>query len=412
MSADRSNHRFNLSAAALKYRELTLFFILAIAIGGVAAFFKLGQREDPDFAFRAMVVRTLWPGATAEQVDRQVTDRIEKILQETPSFKWTRSYSKPGESLIILELLDTAAPKDVPGIWYQVRKKVGDIRHTLPAEALGPFFNDEFGDVFGSIYAFTADGYTHSELRERVERVRQELLRLPNVAKIELIGVQEDKIYIELSTKKLASLGIDPAAIGQALQAQNAIVSPGSVETKESSVALRVTGQLDSVKAVSDLLLRVNGQNSAQTLRLGDIATVTRGYADPPISFMRSRGKPGIGLAVSMIASGDVLQLGDRPQADDGAAEVRPASGHRVRAGFRPTRRREGFGRRVHALAAGGRGDRAGGLVPVPRCAHRTGRCAHDSTGARSDFPCDALLFDRPAPHLHGRADHFARPAG
>lgn len=301
-----SGSRFNLSAAALEYRELTLFFILAIAIGGVAAYFQLGQREDPDFAFRAMVIRTMWPGATTEQVDRQVTDRIEKKLQETPHFKWTRSYSKPGESLIVLELLDIASPKDVPEIWYQVRKKVGDIRQSLPAEAIGPFFNDEFGDVFGSIYAFTADGFTHSELRDYVERVRQELLRLPNVAKIELIGIQEDKIFVELSTKKLASLGIDPTLIGQALQVQNAIASPGSVETKDSAVSLRVSGQLDSVKAVSDLLLRANGQ----TFRLGDIATVSRGYADPPVSYMRSRGKPAIGLAVSMIASGDVLQLG------------------------------------------------------------------------------------------------------
>ncbi len=301
-----SQDRFNLSAAALRYRELTLFFILAIAIGGVAAYFNLGQREDPDFAFRAMVIRTMWPGATTEQVDRQITDRIEKKLQETPYFKWTRSYSKPGESLIILELLDTSAPKDVPAIWYQVRKKVGDIHQALPAEAIGPFFNDEFGDVFGSIYAFTADGYSHSELRDHVERVRQELLRLPNVAKIELVGVQDDKIFVELSTKKLASLGIDPSAIGQALQVQNAVVSPGTVETKESSVSLRVSGQLDSVKAVSDLLLRAGGQ----TIRLGDIATVTRGYADPPVSYMRSRGKPAIGLAVSMVATGDVLQLG------------------------------------------------------------------------------------------------------
>ncbi len=301
-----SASRFNLSAAALEYRELTLFFLLAIAIGGVAAYFQLGQREDPDFAFRAMVIRTLWPGATTEQVDRQITDRIEKKLQETPYFKWTRSYSKPGESLIVLELLDVAAPKDVPEIWYQVRKKVGDIRQALPAETIGPFFNDEFGDVFGSIYAFTADGFTHSELRDYVERVRQELLRLPNVAKIELVGVQDDKIFVELSTKKLASLGIDPTIIGQALQVQNAIASPGSVETKENSVSLRVSGQLDSVKAVSDLLLRANGQ----TFRLGDIASVTRGYADPPVSFMRSGGKPAIGVAVSMVASGDVLQLG------------------------------------------------------------------------------------------------------
>ena len=303
-------NRFNLSAAALKHRELTLFFLLAIALGGIGAYFQLGQREDPDFAFRAMVIRTLWPGATAEQVDRQITDRIEKKLQEVPYYKFTRSHSKPGESLIILELQDTSKPKDVPAIWYQVRKKVSDIRATLPAEAIGPFFNDEFGDVFGSIYAFTADGFTHSELRDYVERVRQELLRLPNVAKIELLGVQEDKIYIELSTKKLASLGIDPALIAQALAAQNAIVSPGSVETRDSSVALRVSGQLDSVAAVAGLLLRVAGPGGAQTLRLGDIATVTRAYVDPPVAKIRFGGKEAIALAVSMIANGDVLRLG------------------------------------------------------------------------------------------------------
>ncbi len=304
---EESGGRFNLSAAALKYRELTLFLLLAIAVGGVAAYFQLGQREDPDFTFRAMVIRTLWPGATAEQVDRQITDRMEKKLQETPYYKWTRTYSKPGESLIILELLDTAAPRDVPEIWYQVRKKLGDIRHTLPAEAIGPFFNDEFGDVFGSIYAFSADGFTLSELRDYVERVRQELLRLPNVSKIDLIGVQDDKIYVELSTKKLAALGIDAQAIGQALAGQNAVVSPGSVETKEASVQLRVTGQLDSLRAVSDLMLRVN----TQSFRLGDVATVKRGYADPPVFTMRFKGKEAIGLAVSMTRNGDVLKLGE-----------------------------------------------------------------------------------------------------
>ena len=301
-----SDARFNLSALALKHRELTLFFLIVVALGGIAAFFQLGQREDPDFTFRAMVIRTLWPGATAEQVDRQITDRIEKKLQEAPYYKWTRSHSKPGESLIILELLDTAAPKDVPEIWYQVRKKLGDIRHTLPPEAQGPFFNDEFGDVFGSIYAFTADGFTLSELRDYVERVRQELLRLPDVAKIELIGVQEDRIFVELSTKRLAALGIDPQLIGQALAAQNAIVAPGSVETRETSVSLRVTGQLESVRAVADLLLRAGGQ----TIRLGDIATVARGYADPPVATMRFRGREALGLAVSMTRDGDVIKLG------------------------------------------------------------------------------------------------------
>ncbi len=306
-----SEDRFNLSAAALRHRELTLFFLLAIAIAGAASYFRLGQREDPDFTFRAMVIRTLWPGATAAQVDRQVTDRIEKKLQETPYFKWTRSYSKPGESLIVLELLDTAPAADVPEIWYQVRKKVGDIRQALPPEALGPFYNDEFGDVYGSIYAFTADGFTLSELRDYVEYVRQEVLRLPNVAKAELIGVQEDRIFVEISSKRLAALGVDAQAIGQALAAQNAIVSPGSVETRDNSVALRVSGQLDSVQAVSDLRLRAAGQNGGQTFRLGDIARVTRGFADPPVSQMRFRGKEALGLAVSMLRNGDVLKLGE-----------------------------------------------------------------------------------------------------
>jgi multidrug efflux pump len=298
---------FNLSAAALKYRQLTLFFLIVIAIGGIGAFFNLGQREDPDFTFRAMVIRTLWPGATAEQVDRQVTDRIEKKLQETPYYKWTRTHSKPGESLIVLELLDTAPAKDVPQIWYQVRKKLGDIRHTLPPEALGPFYNDEFGDVFGSIYAFTADGFTHSELRDYVERVRQEILRLPNVSKADLIGVQDDRIFVELSPKKLAALGLEPQSIAQALQAQNAIAAPGSVETRSHSVALRVTGQLDSVAEVAGLRLRANGQ----TFRLGDIAQVTRGYLDPPVAKMRFQGKESIGLAVSMLRNGDVIKLGE-----------------------------------------------------------------------------------------------------
>ena len=303
MSADR----FNLSAAALRHRELTLFFLLAVAIAGIAAFFQLGQREDPDFAFRAIVIRTMWPGATAEQVDRQITDRLEKKLQETPYYKTTRSYSKPGESLIFLELLDTAPAREVGWVWIQVRKKLGDIHHTLPPEALGPFINDEFGDVFGSIYAFTADGFTLSELKDYVERARQEVLRLPNVAKADLVGAQDDRIFVELSPKRLAALGVDPQAISQALAAQNAMASPGSVETRDNTVALRVTGQLDSVQAVADLRLRAAGQ----TFRLGDIATVTRGFTDPPVSFVRFRGRDSIALAVSMVRDGDVLKLGE-----------------------------------------------------------------------------------------------------
>ncbi|MBP8307024.1 MAG: efflux RND transporter permease subunit [Burkholderiaceae bacterium] len=298
--------RWNLSAAAIRHPQLTLFFLMVIAIAGTMAFFKLGQREDPDFAFRGMVIRTIWPGSTTEQVDLQITDRIEKKLQEVPYFKWTRSYSKPGESLIVLELLDTAPAKDVPALWYQVRKKVGDIRATLPAEAIGPFYNDEFGDVFGTIYAFTGDGFSLADLRDVVERVRQELLRLPNVQKVELVGTVDERIYIEISPQTLANLGIDPSRIAEQLQAQNVVSPAGSVQTETRAVPLRVTGQFDSVREVQELRLTVN----SRVIRLGDVARVSRGYADPPISTMRSGGRQAIGLAVSMKANGDVLALG------------------------------------------------------------------------------------------------------
>jgi multidrug efflux pump len=299
--------KFNVSAASITHKQLTLFFILAIAIAGLSAYFKLGQREDPDFTFRAITVRTLWPGATTAQVDMQVTDRIEKKLQEMPFFKRTQSYSKPGESLIVLELEDTAPRKDVPGLWYQARKKIGDIRHTLPVEAIGPFFNDEFGDVFGSIYAFTGDGFTLSELRDKVEDVRQELLHIRDVAKIELVGIVDDKIYVEISNAKIAALGIDPNSIAQQLQAQNAVVPSGSVQTADNAIALRVSGNFESVKAVRDLQLAVNGRS----IRLGDIAHVYRGYLDPPVQTVRFIGKPAILLSVSMKSDGDVLKLGD-----------------------------------------------------------------------------------------------------
>ncbi|MDR2240953.1 MAG: efflux RND transporter permease subunit [Zoogloeaceae bacterium] len=301
-----SEGRFNLTAAALRQRELTLFFILAVAIAGFAAYFQLGQREDPDFTFRAMVVRVLWPGATAEQVDQEITDRIEKKLQETPFFRHTISRSKAGESFIILELEDTARGPAVADAWYQVRKKIGDIRHTLPEGVVGPFFNDEFGDVFGSIYAFTADGFTHSELRDYVEAARQRLLKLKNVAKIDLLGVQDDRIFIELSTQKLAEMKLDVEKIAQAIVSQNAVTPAGEVDSATYAIPLRVSGELNSVEAVADTRLAVGGRS----LRIGDIARVYRDYIDPPISKMYYHGRQAIGLAVSMTRDGDVLALG------------------------------------------------------------------------------------------------------
>ncbi len=298
--------RFNLSALAINNKQITLFFLLVVAIAGTLSYFRLGQREDPDFTFRAMVIRTNWPGATTEQVDQLVTDRIEKKLQEVPYYKWTRSYSRPGESQIVLELQDTAPPKEVPQIWYQVRKKLGDIRHTLPSEVIGPFFNDEFGDVFGTIFAFTGDGFSVAQLRPIVEAIRQELLRLPDVQKIELVGVQDEKIFIELSPQTLAVLGIDPSQIAAQLQAQNIVTPGGTVQGNDRAIPLRVSGQFDTVREVQELRLAINGRS----VRLGDAAKVSRGTVDPPASTMRFAGKQAVGLAISMKPNGDVLELG------------------------------------------------------------------------------------------------------
>lgn len=297
---------WNLSALALRWPQVSIFFIAVIAIAGAMSYFKLGQREDPDFTFRAMVIRSIWPGASAEQTDQQVTDRIEKKLQEIPYFKHTRSYSRAGESLIVLELLDTAPAAEVPQIWYQVRKKIGDLKGQLPADLVGPFFNDEFGDVFGSIWAFTGDGFSLAELKRHVEQVRQNLLRIPDVSKIELIGVQDEKIYIEVSSSKLAALGLDPGQLIAQLQTQNLISPSGVVHGPQLSIPLRISGGFETLDSISKLSIFINGRS----LQLSDIARVHRAYQDPPVYTMRYGGKEAIGLAVSMVRRGDVLKLG------------------------------------------------------------------------------------------------------
>jgi len=299
--------RFNLTSLALRQRELSWFFIFVIGIAGILSYSKLGQREDPDFTFRAMVIRTQWPGATPQQVDEQITTRIIKKLQEVPYYRRSSSYSRSGESIVILELLDTAPKEQVAQLWYQVRKKIGDIQYTLPPGITGPNFNDEFGDVFGSIYAFTGDGFSLEELRQYAEKAQQRLITLPDVAKVDLVGVQPQQITVTISTQRLASLGIPPLTIAQAIQSQNIIQDAGRLHAADFSVPLRVRGNFESVDELKELPLRANGR----TLRLGDISEITRGYLDPPETTMRYAGKPAVGLAISMKARGDVLRLGE-----------------------------------------------------------------------------------------------------
>ena len=303
---------FNLSTWSLEHPSLVAYLMVVLTLGGILAYFNLGRSEDPDFTIKLMVVRSFWPGATAREVEMQVTDRIEKKLQELPYLDNLRSYSKPGESLIFVELRDFTPPKKVPELWYQVRKKLDDIRHTLPEGVRGPFPNDEFGDAFGNVFALVGDGYPMAELRRQGDRIAQELRRIPDVAKVELSGVQDERIWIEMSAAKLATLGLDPRLILQTLQAQNAMTPAGFVDTGSDRVRIRVTGGFDSAEAIRAIGIRAGDK----LFRLGDVAHVWRGQADPPQPNFRWMGKPGLALSISMTKGGNVLALGERLQAE------------------------------------------------------------------------------------------------
>ena len=298
---------FNVSRWALEHDALTRFLMIVLMLLGVAAYFQLGQDEDPPFTFRAMVVRTYWPGATAQQVAEQVTDKIERTLQEVPYADKIRSYSKPGESQVIFQIKDHSRPGEVPDVWYAVRKKIADMKGTLPQGVIGPFFNDEFGDVYGVIYALEADGFSYAELKTFADAVRQQLLRVPDVAKVELFGVQDEKLYIEVSQKRLAQLGLDMNAVLAQLGQQNAVESAGAVQTPLDVVQVRVAGQFNAIEDLQAMPIRGASGNQ---LRLAVIADIRRGYVDPPSIKVRHQGKEVVALGVSMAKGGDIIALG------------------------------------------------------------------------------------------------------
>jgi multidrug efflux pump subunit AcrB len=298
--------RLNFSRWALEHIPFIRYLMVVLLLGGIMSYEKLGQDEDPPFTFRAMVLRAYWPGASSVQMAEQVTDKLEKTLQETPYVDKIRSYSKPGETLIILELRESTPPKEVQGVWYQVRKKISDMRHTLPGGVQGPFFNDEFGDTFGSIFALSGDGFTMAEVKQYADFVRQQLLAVKTVSKVELYGVQDEKIFIEFSSKKFAQLGVPFDLIVQQINAQNAVQGSGVLVTPTDNLQVRVSGQVRSTQEIEDIPLRVNGNN----FRLGDFAKVTRSYIDPPRDKMRFNGKEVVGLGVSMEKGGDIIELG------------------------------------------------------------------------------------------------------
>jgi multidrug efflux pump len=298
--------QFNLSKWALEHRSFVVYMMIAVTIAGLGAFYSLGRDEDPPFVIKTMVVQAAWPGATMDDTLLQVTDRLERTLQETPSLDFLRSYTSPGLTTIFVNLKGKTTASQIPDIWYHVRKSIGDMRHTLPAGAVGPGFNDEFGDVFGIIYGVTADGFTHRELKDYAEDIRSRLMQVPDVAKIEILGAQDEKILVEFSVQQLAGLGIDRSALTAALAAQNIVSPSGILQTGNERLTLRVSGAFESEQDI----LAVNFVANGRLIRLRDIAQVHRTYADPPQPMFRVNGKPAIGIAVAMREGGDILTLG------------------------------------------------------------------------------------------------------
>lgn len=299
--------RFNLSDWALRHRSLVWYFMLVASLAGLLSYFNLGRAEDPDFTIKTMIIQARWPGATVEDVIGQVTDRIEKKLEELDSFDYAKSLNMPGMTTIFVNLKDTTKAKDIPAIWAKIRNMIGDIKSQFPDGVVGPSFNDSFGDVYGNIYAFTADGFSQRQLRDHVEDIRARVLAVPDIGKVDLIGAQDEVIYLEFSTRQIAALGLSQQLVVDTLRAQNAIAPSGTLEARGERISVRVGGQFTSEDSLRAINLRINDR----FFRLGDVATISRGYVDPPSSLFRVGGKPAIGLAIGMKPNANLLRFGE-----------------------------------------------------------------------------------------------------
>lgn len=298
---------FNLTEWALNHKQFIYFFIALFFIAGVFSYKNLGRMEDPDFTIKQMVVSVAWPGATARQIEEQVTNKVEKKLQDLPGLDYLKSYSTPGQTVIFVNLKETVSPKDVRSRWLEAHNMVNDMAGSLPAGVTTPQFNDRFDEVYGVIYALSGDGYTYEEMREKAEKIRRILLDVPTVKKVQLLGVQTEKIYIEIENNKLAQLGVDPSLITSTLQAQNAMSASGMLETSSDNVYLRVTGIFENLDDIRNIPIQANGR----TFRLGDIAKVTRAYAEPTDPKFYYNGEPALGISLAMESGGNVLTLGE-----------------------------------------------------------------------------------------------------
>ena len=314
------NGKFNLSEWALKHQSFVWYLMFVAVVAGIFSYINLGRAEDPSFAIKTMVIQSKWPGATVDETRLQITDRIEKKLEELDSLDYVQSYTRPGESTVFVFLKDTTKADAIPHIWYEVRKKIGDIRGDFPQGIQGPGFDDEFGDVYGTIFAFTGDGFTMRQLRDYVEQVRTGIRDVPNRGKVMTIGEQDETFYLNFSTRKLAALGLDQQHVLESLQAQNAVTPAGVIEAGPERMSVRTSGQFHSVEDLEAVNLRVNDR----FYRLADIAEISRGYVDPSAPMFHYNGKPAIGLAIAMIDGGNIQEFGKQLQQriDDLTAEL------------------------------------------------------------------------------------------
>jgi len=302
---------FNLSEWALRHRSFVWYLMAAIVVAGALSYTRLGRQEDPSFTIKSMVVQASWPGAMVEEMTNQVTDRIERKLQELGSLDFTKSYTTSGQTTVFVNLKDDTLSREIPGIWVQVRNKVNDVRPDMPSGVQGPFFNDQFGDVFGNIYALTSDGLSFRQLRDYAEQARGQILKLPGAGKVELLGVQDEVVHLNFSTRHIAGLGVDQQSVLTSLQQQNAVAPSGIVQAGPETVSLRVSGQFTSIDSLRAVNIRVNDR----FFRLSDVATITRGYVDPPQPMFRFNGQPAIGIAVGMKPNSNLIEFGKRLQA-------------------------------------------------------------------------------------------------
>ena len=398
---------FNLSDWAVRHRSLMWYCIIVSSLVGAMSYFQLGREEDPNFTIKTMIVSARWPGASLEDTISQVTDRLEKKLEELDALDYTRSITTPGQSTIFVNLKDTTKAKDVPQAWLRVRNILTDIKGQLPEGVTSPAFNDDFGDVSGNVYAFTADGLSARQLRDHVEEVRARVLTVPNVGKVNLVGQQDEAIYLEISTREIAALGLDRQTVIRTLQAQNAIAPSGVIQAGPERISLRVSGSFVSEESLRAINLRLNDR----FFRLSDVATITRGSVEPAMPLFRFNGEPAIGLAIGMKPGANLLAFGRdlKAEMDRIVADLPIGVGVHL-AADQPEIVDEAVGGFVKALIEAV-------LIVLavsfkPWRARRTGGGAGDPARAGHHLPGDATLGHLVAAHLPGRAYHRPRPAG